>query len=188
MTASDLFPETAAAHDPGGKTLPMMPGMSGEARFTGANDEHRLWLRRWWGRPPGGPYMLSIGMNPSTASHLVDDATIRRDIHFAQREGMDGFYKVNACSYRATEPAELARQGDNATHPENINTIVRLAGGAKLILVCYGVLPKIMRHHGEAALRALRQEGVPLYCLGKTAAGHPKHPLYLKGDTPLEKF
>jgi hypothetical protein len=30
--------------------------------------------------------------------------------------------------------------------------------------------------------------GVPLYCLGTTRQGHPRHPLYVRANTPLVRF
>jgi hypothetical protein len=39
-----------------------------------------------------------------------------------------------------------------------------------------------------AVVEALRTRGIPMFCLGKTATGRPRHPLYLRSDTPLEPF
>lgn len=30
--------------------------------------------------------------------------------------------------------------------------------------------------------------GLPGYCLGRTAAGQPRHPLYLRGDVTTELY
>lgn len=38
---------------------------------------------------------------------------------------------------------------------------------------------------GQRVADELRQAGVTLHCLGTTKDGHPKHPLYVAGDTPI---
>ena len=100
---------------------------------------------RWWG-VAGGKYAVSLGMNPSVAKHNVDDRTIRKDIKFAQRLGMDGFYKLNTMSYRVTKPERLLEPGVVPTVEQNIETIIRLAAGAAVIIVATGDLPKPLRH------------------------------------------
>ena len=37
-------------------------------------------------------------------------------------------------------------------------------------------------------LDALSQAGLQVYCLGTTKEGHPRHPLYAKGNTGLTPF
>ncbi len=41
---------------------------------------------------------------------------------------------------------------------------------------------------GEGQVERIKRELSPLYCLGTTKAGHPKHPLYLAADTPLVEW
>jgi hypothetical protein len=53
---------------------------------------------------------------------------------------------------------------------------------------CYGLVPKTLQKNPDAVVEALRSRNIPLFCLGKTATGHPKHPLYLGSDTRLEQF
>ena len=71
-------------HDPGGsRRFAMLPGVDGKAEFSPCG-QYRYWLSRDWGfrRFSGGrePFVLWIGMNPSTAEAEVDDPTIRREI------------------------------------------------------------------------------------------------------------
>lgn len=172
-------------HDPGGKSrLPLRPGVSGDALFAGENREHRLWLARTWG--PGG-YMLCIGMNPSTANHLEDDLTLRKDQEFARRAGMASLIKANAASYRCTDPARLPR-GVVLNHPENHPTVMRLAADAGLVLLATGEPPDVLLPHFRTLLRLLRQAGVPMHCLGVTKGGWPRHTSRLAYETPMVGF
>ena len=41
---------------------------------------------------------------------------------------------------------------------------------------------------GKALIDALRADGVELWCFGQNGDGSPKHPLYLRGDTPLIRY
>jgi hypothetical protein len=95
-------------HDPKGKVrLTLQPGVDGSAEFSECG-RYRHWLKREWGfrRFTDGrePYALWIGMNPSTAEANVDDPTIRREMGFTRRMGLDCYAKVNIMDYRATFP------------------------------------------------------------------------------------
>jgi hypothetical protein len=183
--------ETAAVkHDPGGKIAsPLAAGMIGDAEFAGDNDEHRLWLYRQWvpGARGGVPYVLKIGMNPSTARHDVNDPTVTREVNFAKSWGFGAYYKGNVGSYRSTDPDGL-RRAAVPSHPHNLETILVLARDAAKIVVCYGVMPKNVQHLAEEMLAALIAEGHELWCFGTTLRGHPRHPLYLAADTQLVRF
>lgn len=48
-----------------------------------------------------------IGLNPSTATELEDDATIRRCLGFARNWGYAGIQMANLAAYRATNPREM---------------------------------------------------------------------------------
>ena len=178
------------------------------AYLAGADQQYRLWLTRDWSidinhcrdcerayetdRPsPHGdgasaPYVLFIGMNPSTADAYVNDPTIRREIAFTRRFGYASYVKVNVLDYRATKPATLLAPGVQPRSDNNLPTIKRYADGAALTIICWGKLPKSLRRYADDVLLALK--GRELWCLGRNSDGSPKHPLYLAGDTPLERF
>lgn len=125
--------------------------------------------------------MLFIMLNPSTADATQDDPTIRRCMDFAKREGMTHLNVVNLFALRATDPAELKKAAD-PIGPENDRYIEeevrRHSIGA--VIAAWGAHP----FAAERAAEVLKKYPT-LYCLGKTKSGAPRHPLYLRADSPL---
>ena len=179
---------SADLHDPGGKVrLALMPGVNGDATFS-PDGRYRQLMRRWLGPEFPERYVLFIGMNPSTADASVNDPTCAREWTFSQREGFDAMVKANVGDYRATDPKMLLAPGVEASSPDNLPAIRKAAAGAGLVVLCHGKLNKALAPAGKALIEALRRDGVPLWCFGTNADGSPKHPLYLRGDTPLRPF
>src|SRR3546814_4937737 len=50
-----------------------------------------------------GPHICFIGVNPSTASHLKDDPTAWRWVHFADSWGYGGYVTVNLYPFCRSE-------------------------------------------------------------------------------------
>lgn len=179
---------TADLHDPGGKVrLALMPGVNGDATFS-ADGRYRQLMRRWLGDEFPGRYMLFIGMNPSTADANVNDPTCAREWTFARREGFEAMVKANVGDYRATDPKMLLASGVEASSPDNLPIIRKAAADADLVVLCHGKLNKALAPAGRALIEALREDGVTLWCFGTNGDGSPKHPLYLRGDTPLLRY
>lgn len=184
-TIPGLLP--APRHDAGGKTrLALLPGVRGRAVFAGDDDEHRLTLWRVWGNPE--PYLLSIGMNPSTAEADVDDNTVRIEQRFAREWGFTAYCKTNVMSHRVTKPEGLLVPGIQPSLPRNVETIRSVALSAGLILLTIGSLPKRLRPYGEEVVRTLHEAGLPLWCLGTTADGSPRHVRGLPADARRQPF
>lgn len=140
--------------------------------------QYRHWLRRRWS---AGPTCGFIMLNPSTADADADDPTIRRCIGFARREGCGGLLVANLFQLRATDPKELARHPD-PVGPNSDHHLLDVAGESD------GPLIAAWGAHQFAADRAAYVSamfGIHCVCLGKTRDGHPRHPLYVKGDAPL---
>lgn len=172
-------------HDPGGKVrLALMPGVSGDAQFS-ADGRYRHLMRRWLGESFPDRYLLFVGMNPSTADATINDPTCAREWGFTRREGYSAMIKANVGDYRATHPRMLLEDGVQACSDDNLPAILTAARGADRVILCHGKLNRALAPAGLALVAALRNQKVPLWCFGINGDGSPKHPLYLRSDTPL---
>lgn len=176
-----------AEHHPGGKVrLALPPGVHGDAVFS--DNKHRQLMRRWTGDVFPDRYTLFIGMNPSTADASVNDPTCAREWNFTLREGYSGMVKGNVGDYRATDPKMLLAEGVVASSPANLPTIRDAAAGAALVILCHGKLNRALVEPAREIITTLKADGIAMWCFGTNADGSPKHPLYLRLDTPLVRF
>jgi hypothetical protein len=140
---------------------------------------YRYTLTREWGP---GPAAVWIMLNPSTADANVDDPTIRRCRGFAQSWGCGKLVVVNLFALRTTKPGHLLHHPD-PIGPANdyaLKEMLQLDGAWHVVawgaavteLVEYG-LPAQHERIAELA------QGTPLWCLGTTRSGQPRHPLYV---------
>lgn len=135
--------------------------------------------RRW----DAGPLLEWVMLNPSTADGTLDDPTIRRVIGFAKRWGYGGIVVRNLYAYRATDPSALANAPD-PIGPENRTYLRR--EDADLTVAAWGAHPAVVgwwSGYPYAWQRTVLQRDNGLWCLGTTKEGHPRHPLYVRGDT-----
>lgn len=149
---------------------------------------YRWWLRRQWKQGGDGRVVCFVMLNPSTADALVDDPTIRRCMAFAQTWGVSAVSVRNLFAYRATNPKELAvLHCEEATGGERGNAEL-LAGLTADIVVCaWGASGPA--YTSERAGWFVRQaKDKPLFCLGTTKHGFPRHPLYVRATQPLVRF
>ncbi len=142
---------------------------------------YRYELVRRWGR--GDSVVVFVMLNPSTADARKDDATIRRCMGFARQWGHDALVVVNLFAFRATDPANLAAVND-PIGPENDAYIRKACQQASRIVCAWGAHP-IVDARQKAVLSLIAAE---VECLGLTAAGRPRHPLYLASDTQPFQF
>lgn len=142
--------------------------------------EYRYLLTREW--DPAAEKLTFVMLNPSTADADLDDPTIRRCISFAKREDFGGLRVVNLYAFRATDPKVMKRQPD-PVGPDNDHWI-RDAVLGRTVIVAWGANATAER---ALELRTLLA-GELVYCLGTTKQGHPRHPLYVRGDQPLTRW
>lgn len=121
-------------------------------------------------------------LNPSTADATVDDRTIRRCRGFAERWGCNGIIVVNLYALRSTDPRALWRHPEpvGALNDYYLQNVAKECGG---IVCAWGANAKDKRVRAVVSL--FRAAGAKLYCLGTTKDGHPRHPLYVRGDQKL---
>lgn len=141
---------------------------------------YALW--RQWDWQGYGNQVMFIGLNPSTADERADDPTVRRCIRFAQHWGYGGMLMMNAFAFRATDPKDMLTAED-PVGPGNDEALAYRRSQVGLIVAAWGVnCPQ------EREQRVCEVIGQPIWCLGKTKQGRPKHPLYLSRDTRRELF
>lgn len=139
-------------------------------------------VRQWSDAPP----VVWVLLNPSTADAETDDPTIRRVTGFSRSWGAGGALVVNLFALRSTDPAALLTHPD-PVGPDNDTAILTALRHAKLVVCGWG---------GEAAKPRLEPRAKHVWHLltnmyvgparishlGMTKSGHPRHPLYLRGD------
>jgi len=139
-------------------------------------------IRTWDAQLP----VLEVQMlNPSKADGSVDDPTIGRLVGtgkrpgFARRWGYGSIRVTNRFALRATNPAALLADPD-PFGPLNDNYLSRPVGS--MTLVAWG------SHKALAALAHDWPDPINPICLGVNADGSPKHPLYVRADTPFQPY
>lgn len=137
---------------------------------------YRYSLSRIWA---DGDIVTWIMLNPSTADASVDDPTIRRCISFSKSWGYGGLRVVNLYAYRATNPDALKTAVD-PIGPEHSVHFMRALHMSSLIVAAWGACKHAKIDHVLPWISQL-----DIQCLGVTADGYPRHPLYVKSTTPL---
>lgn len=127
---------------------------------------------------------LFVMLNPSTADAYQDDPTIRRVMGFAKSWGRQGVYVANLYAIRATNPSVLPAVAD-PIGPENDIWLRRLEGMVSNEVVAAWGANKYADPDRIEWVNAILGARRTVHCLGRTAKGSPRHPLYVKGDTPL---
>lgn len=145
---------------------------------------YRYLLRRTWSHAK--PRLLYVMLNPSTADASLDDATIRSCVRLADGHGYGSIEVVNVFAWRATDPKELLTASD-PVGPNNQNAVEAAIMRCDVVVFAWGAFPPA--HERSTYIRNLVSSHRPAaYCFGKTKAGAPKHPLYIKSGTPLQVF
>lgn len=152
--------------------------------YFSSDRKHRYLLGRTWNNKL--PSLIVGMLNPSIADAYVLDPTIKRVVSFAKRDGFGSIVIWNTCSLVATNPKDLLKADDKTSHVndaairhacERIGKIVLAAGKPP----SRDVESIIRRSYFIASEH-------PVYRFGATTKdGWPRHPLYLRRDTPIVK-
>ena len=124
--------------------------------------------------------MIFIGLNPSTADENEDDPTIRRCIGFAKKHSCGGIVMLNLFAFRATDPKEMMAAPD-PIGPHNDVIIKNHADRPdQIFIAAWGTMGTFKDRDLEVSRMVYG-----LRCFGFTKYGMPRHPLYLKADSPI---
>lgn len=149
---------------------------------------YRYQLWRVW--DPTKPVVVFVMLNPSKADHQKDDSTIIRCQNFAKSWNCGGVYVINLFAFRSTYPTELLQAEDPiGTSNLSYQLVTMHKRDVDSIVVAWGNSP-IVRKLQKSSPDYLFEVfgGLPLYHMGLSKDGTPKHPLYLKSDTLLAPF
>ena len=135
---------------------------------------YRYSLSRVWDESK--PYVLFIGLNPSTADEREDDSTIKRCIDYANRWGYGGLQMANLFAYRATLPSDL-KQTKKPVGVDNDRFIRELSRNAEMTIVAWSDDGTYL----DRNIEVLKIIESPM-CLKINKSRQPAHPLYQKKD------
>jgi hypothetical protein len=120
-------------------------------------------------------------LNPSTADESQLDPTIRRCVGFTHGWGFNALTVVNLFALRSTDPAGMLDAFD-PVGPLNDDAIAAESERAGLTVAAWGSggpAARLVPSRARQVHPLLRDP----HHLGLTAAGQPRHPLYLAGAT-----
>lgn len=138
-------------------------------------ERYRYSLTRIW--DDTGRRVNFVMLNPSTATEVQNDPTVERCERRARALGYGSFAVTNIFAWRDTDPRAMRAAAD-PVGPANDESIAERAIWANDVIAAWGTHGA---HLGRGARVATLLRGVdrPLFHLGLSKAGHPKHPLYL---------
>ncbi len=151
-------------------------------------EAYRYLLTRVW--DDALPRALFVMLNPSTATEVQNDPTVERCERRARALGFGAFRVTNIFAFRATDPRAMRAMAD-PVGPENdaaIRGSLDWAGDPADRIVCAWGTHGAHLGRGVAVERLLRESGRELHHLGLTAAGAPKHPLYIGYAQALQRW
>ncbi len=143
---------------------------------------YRYTLWREWDRD--APRLAWLLLNPSTADADDDDPTIRRCIGFAWRWGFGSIEVVNLYGWRGPKPAALEQAGW-PVGSGNDRAVARAVRRADRLVVGWGAYAARDARWRAVSARLAHTE---MWCLGTTASGQPRHPLYVRADVEPVRF
>lgn len=162
---------------------------------------YRYWLSRHW--EPSCESVVWVLLNPSIADGEREDPTLSRVINFSKAWGYGGLVVVNLFAYVATDPLDLLLPGREIVGPRTDDYLHNELARGHATILAWGArgghyparvdeVLELVRAGDESRVRLRDQmrrgKSGGVQCLGTTAAGHPKHPLYLKAATHLRPF
>ncbi|MGB0797932.1 MAG: DUF1643 domain-containing protein [Planktomarina sp.] len=138
-------------------------------------EKYRYSLTRVW--DARGGKVAFVMLNPSTATEVQNDPTVERCERRARTLGFGSFRVTNIFAWRDTDPRQM-KAAPEPIGPHNDDAIIDACHWADTVVAAWGTHGEF-QGRGAIVERILRDVGKPIYHLGLSKAGHPKHPLYI---------
>lgn len=138
--------------------------------------------------------LVTIGLNPSTATQEASDTTVAKVEGVAARQGFDGFIMLNLYPVRATDFRTLPAEVNRKAYDTNLDRIEQVVQGLPGATVWAGWGDPVMHHpyFGAARdelFRRLAAYGARWVRYGDlTAKGHPRHPSRLQYQWTFSEY
>jgi len=166
--------------------LTNVPGVSPsglpERYLYSADMRYRYAFGRWWDSEDVATTAVWVLLNPATGdTEQRRRPTLDRCLAWS-RDGFSGLVIVNLFAYRATDPRALAHAPD-PVGAANDACLASITAIAARTVVAWGAKGSL--HRRSAAVVPLLT--APL-CLGLTARGEPRHPLYVPAGAALRPW
>ena len=145
---------------------------------------YRYILTREWDAAAGR--VLFVMLNPSTATEVQNDPTVERCERRARALGFGAVRVTNIFAFRATDPKVMRGEPDPVGPGNDAAIIGSVRNWAPDRVVCAWGAHGAHMGRGRAVASLLRATGTPLWQLGLTLGGEPKHPLYIGYDRQPE--
>lgn len=138
-------------------------------------EKYRYSLTRTWDDAAGK--VAFVMLNPSTATEVQNDPTVERCERRARTLGFGAFRVTNIFAWRDTDPRKM-RAAVDPIGPSNDDAIADACAWADQVIAAWGTHGEHLGR-GASVEQILRRANTPIYHLGLSKAGHPKHPLYI---------
>jgi hypothetical protein len=146
-----------------------------------ATGQYRYRLGRRW--DPQRPAITFVMLNPSRADHRQEDPTLRRCLGLAQGWGYGALTVVNLFAHCSSQPQALQRVPD-PVGPENDRFLLAACTDTPTLVLAWGNSGSLYGRD-RAVFHRLEPYRDRCYCLGRNQTGQPRHPLYVRRQTPL---
>ena len=147
-------------------------------------EQYRYALTRVWELETS--QVVFVMLNPSTATEVQNDPTVERCERRARTLGFGGFQVINIFAWRSTDPKKM-RVAKDPIGPDNDKTIMKACRWGDQIIAAWGTHGSHL-NRGSEVEKILRKSNKPIFHLGLSKGGHPKHPLYIAYAQKLEKW
>ena len=147
-------------------------------------EQYRYALTRIW--DADARRVMFVMLNPSKADEIANDPTVERCERRALYLGYGAFRVTNIFAWRDTDPHAM-RKATSPVGPDNDQTIIEGARWADDIIAAWGAHGE---HHDQGGYirDLLFRTEMPIFHLGMTKAGHPRHPLYISYAQQPERW